>query len=335
MLSHSSIIVCLCMVFFLSYLFEPKGVCLKKCSPFSHLPRSEEEIFASSTRRTVDSLVFTKDRPLLLLRLLEAYRMHCRNAGDMAVVASASTPLLRAAYSRVNEHFPSVRFFYEGEAGVGDFKQATLRALHELSSPYVMPLVDEVVFTRNVDLVHVAASLDRHAPNGTFQLHLGLAYAGSASVPRQTVLETAVSSMHDSVRGFPWSPDLETQQLSFYHVINLEASVYSLARVRRDWATPAFRHPGELEFAWYHAKFDFLPSDLHLFYSRAVCVNIESGQHIREDAPERTELGVLEADARSVMQGSRFNIAALIGMNITTSHMSIPLTLLVGDIGRW
>ncbi len=300
------------------------------------VPTSNKMAFAAPTpppQRTVDALIFTKDRPLRLLALLESHRTQCRNAGTIAVVVSASTPLLRAAYVRAGQFFPYARFYFEGDSGVGGCRDATLRALQGLANPYIMPLVDEIVFTRGVDLAHVAASLDEHSPNGTFQLRLGAGYVDAEWVQQQALLENAVFMEHDTVRGYPWLPSIEAVHVGFYHVINLDASVYSAAQVRKDWAGFAFRHPGELEYAWYGAKFAFPAGCLHLYYARAVCVNIESGQHVREDVQQQTAIVQLEADAHAVLQGKRYNIAMLSGMDITTTHMAVPLEVLPGDIG--
>lgn len=68
-------------------------------------------------QRTVDAVIFSKDRPLRLLALLESRARHCRNAGTVAVVAHASSAPLRAAYQRLQELHPGIRFFSRGVLG--------------------------------------------------------------------------------------------------------------------------------------------------------------------------------------------------------------------------
>ena len=280
--------------------------------------------------RTVDSIIFSKDRPMRLLALLESRARHCRNAGGAAVVVFASTPLLRAAYKQLEELFPAIVFLYEGAEDasttgqITTFRKATLTALTLLSSPYIMALVDDVLFTRNVDLAHVASALDTHAPQGTFQLRLTLAYEGAGALQRSLVPFVANSS-HDAVHCYSWSAALEAAQPSFFHFVNLDAGVYSARRVAQEWGLLQFTHPGELEMAWYASKFTYATGCQHLFYAHGAAVNVEMGGHVRPDAGLGTKLVELEADAAAVLRGERYRVAPLAGWNVTASHLVLPL----------
>ena len=292
--------------------------------------------------RTVDAIIFSKDRPMRLLALLDSRARHCRNAGGAAVVVRASTPLLRSAYKRLEELFPAIVFLYEGVPDGGassipaaaqflTFREATLAALTKLHSPFIMPLVDDVVFTRGVDLAHVAATLDANAPQGTFQLRLTLAYEGAVAL--QQPLLPSVSHLHDAVHCYSWSAALEAAQPSFFHFVNLDAGVYSARRVSHEWGLLQFSHPGELEMAWYASKFSYGAGCLHLFYAHGSAVNVELGGHVRPDVRLGTELGELDAEAAALLRGERFNVAALAGWNVTASHLVLPLEREGGESG--
>ena len=280
---------------------------------------------------TVDSIVFSKDRPLRLLALLESRARHCRNAGSAAVVVRASSTLLRSAYQRVEELNPAIRFFYEGEApATGTFREATLAALTGLHSPYIMPLVDDVVFTRSVDLAHVAAALRAHAPEGTFQLRLTLAYEGAGELQRP--LHPTQPLMHDAVHCYTWSAALEATRPAFFHFVNLDAGVYAKERVAREWGALQFTHPGELEMGWYASKFTYAPGVCaHFFYAHGACVNVETGGHVRPDAVQGTELHALEEDATALLRGERLSMAELVGWNVSNSHLVLPLPRMPGE----
>lgn len=200
-----------------------------------------------------------------------------------------------------------------------------------------MPLVDDVLFTRSVDLAHVARALDAHAPQGTFQLRLTLAYPGAGALAQRSPLAVpplAVPPLahHDTLHCYAWSSTLETLQPSFFHFVNLDAGVYSTERVTREWGALGFSHPGELEMAWYASKTTYAAGCQHLFYAQGAAVNVEMGGKVRPDAEQHsTGLAELEADAAAVLRGERLDVSALVGWNVTQSHLVLPLVRLAGE----
>jgi hypothetical protein len=285
--------------------------------------------------RAVDTLIFSKDRPLKLFALLESQARHVRGGGGAVTIILRATSLAAAVGYRVVEAaFPGVRFVWQTPAL--SFQRTTEAALRGLQAPYLMPLVDELVWTRPVDLAAVAGALRRGGDVGTFQLRLGLHLAGIAAA-RPNIASSSSSSFaaaRDTAAAtycYEWTgPDMAPS--TFAHPTVLDAGVYPSARLQREWYSLSYGSPNELEFFWYAHRQGYGPGCVHLFYANASVVNNESGDLVRDTAGALG--GSSGGDARAViaanhtaalLAGQRIDVAAFDGLTGPYAHVSVPL----------
>ena len=118
----------------------------------------------------VEALVFSKDRPYQLHGLLTSLQRHATNLHRAVVIYHASTECTAEAYARLTRSFPDAAFIDDGPRG---FRYTVEETLLALNSSHVVPMVDELVWTRSVDFAWYAAALEKLSPRGSVQLRLG------------------------------------------------------------------------------------------------------------------------------------------------------------------
>ena len=275
----------------------------------------------------VDVLIFSKDRPLRLLSLLESQALHVSGASSVTVMFLASTEVRQAAYERVASLFDDVEFVDEAQFGAEPdkprFQVAVESVLERLSAPYITPIVDEMVWLRATDLAHVADYLDTAAPegDGTFQLRLGMSYTNVGAA--NPILQA--SNGPRSVLSFSWSWELLPRDFAFVTVV--DAAVVSAARLRSEWKALRFNHPGELESAWEK----FQPSygkGLHFFYADSSITNVEDPNKVRDDRSHPGHANGLDAAAQKVVDGMHLNISSVTELMPLTGHTGMDMAFL-------
>lgn len=291
---------------------------------------------------TVDVLIFSKDRPLQLLALLESQARHVAHAGAVAVVVRATSAETAAGYQLVAALHPSVHFEWQAQAsrdwlGRAAFRRSVVAALAVLRAPFVAPLVDEVVWLRPVDLADVASALAQLGGQGTFQLRLGLHYTNAAAAkPREW---RAGAPGRPRVSCYEWT-SRTMQPPNFAYTAIVDAGVYPAARLRREWAAiggyRGYHHPGELEGGWYDAQPGYAPGCVHLLYDNSSVVNNERSDSagrvvtVRDDyagsaGPDNQR--ALLNDTRALLAGWRLDTAPFDGMLPPYGHVRVPLRL--------
>lgn len=282
-------------------------------------------------RRTVDSLVFSKDRPLKLFALLESQQRHVRNGGATTVILRATSLASAVGYRVVAAAFPGVTFVWQTPAL--SFQRTVEAALRGLGAPYTMPLVDELVWTRDVDLGAVAAALRRGSDRGTFQLRLGLHMAGVAAA-RPSIASLAAAAARDDDAAvaagggatycYEWAgPDMAPS--TFAHPTVLDAAVVPAARLRREWYSLSFGSPNELEYFWYAYRQTYGPGCVHLFYANASVVNNESGDLVRDTAADASKAELAAEHTAALLAGRRIDVEDFDGLTGPHAHVSVPL----------
>ena len=115
-------------------------------------------------------MIFSKDRPYQLHGLLASLSRHATNLHRAVVIYHASTACTVRAYVSVARAFPSAAFINDRPRG---FRSTVLETLLALNSSHIVPIVDEMVWTRPVDFAWYAAALEALSPRGSVQLRLG------------------------------------------------------------------------------------------------------------------------------------------------------------------
>ena len=112
----------------------------------------------------------------------------------------------------------------------------------------------------------------------------------------------------------------------------VDAGVYSAPRLRSEWATLRYRHPGELEGSWYAFKASYGKGCVHFFYEEATVTNVESA------TADKVRVDQAGADAASVDRLRRASLHLLSGQHLDISparnlvpnngHVTVPLALI-------
>ena len=261
---------------------------------------------------TVDIIIFSKDRPLRLLSLLESQMARVVNQGSVAVVFDGSEPAHLAAYAIVADLFPGVLFVSEADFAATDdksrFQLAVESVLSRFSAPYIASIVDEMIWLRETDLAQVAAYMAASAAGAatSFQLRMGMALSHIEDA-KPTLVPPAPSSAEADprVHCYTWtSPDMSPPTAAFTTIVG--AAVFDARRLVADWAALRYAHPGQLEGRWYSSRPSYSLPCAHLFFEEAAIANFETTIKVREDLKEgdsTKDSAVLERASTFVQMG--------------------------------
>ena len=301
---------------------------------------------------TVDVLIFSKDRPLRLLALLESQAQLVRNVGTVAVIFAASRSEHMAGYALVAALFPHVHFVRDSDFLVtasvnikSQFQTAVEFALRDLlHSRYISPIVDEMIWLRETDMAFVAAVLTSSNPegDGTFQMRLGWSVNGMAAARPESVSMTAskeASTLHQKIFCYRWTGHNMAPPDAAYTTI-VDAAVYDATRLRAEWATLRYNHPGDLEGGWYAFKPHYGKGCVHFFFQEAAITNVEIGMadKVRNDHSKRDadSVGRIVTASLDLLSGQHLNVAPAMGLLPDSGHVLLHLDLVLFEqCRRW
>jgi hypothetical protein len=127
---------------------------------------------------------------------------------------------------------------------------------------------------------------------------------------------------------YSWHSDISPYDFAFITIV--DAAVMSAPRLRAEWRSFNFSHPGDLESAWYSFQPTYGKSCIHFFYADSSITNIEDADKVRADKM-RIHGGPDEA-AFEVLAGNHINISSFSGSLVPSGghiHMQLstaPLT---------
>ena len=281
---------------------------------------------------TVDIIIFSKDRPLRLLSLLESQARHVSGAGRVAVVFLASNALRQAAYARVVSLFKDVLFFdeaaYHAVPNKPRFQVAVEHALESFSSPYITPIVDEMVWLRATNLAHVAVHLATadSGGSGTFQLRLGMSYTNVGAANPSMLPSSLAPGDPRNVFCFAWFRQISP--FDFASMAIVDAVVVSAPRLRSEWRAINYSHPGDLEAEWSRFEPTYSKECAHYFYQESSITNIEDENKVRSDRSRAEQGGGLDAAARELLAERHLNISSVEGFSPDCGHQRMRLGLI-------
>ena len=312
-------------------------------SDSGHISDAARACFASLTRAalaeprrndTVDILIFSKDRPMRLLSLLESQMAYVANQGSVTVIFDGSEPEHRAAYAVVADLFPGVLFVSEADFSAAEgkprFQLAVESALRQFSAPYTTSIVDEMIWLRKVDLAHVAAHMAASSAgaDSTFQLRMGMSLVkiddAQPSIAPHAPSLAAVGG--GGVRCFTWtSPDMSPPTAAYTTIV--DGAVFDARRLAADWAALRYAHPGELETQWYAARPSFSRPCAHMFFDDAALCNFESTAKVRidnADANPRRDASALTHASMLVQMGLHIDWSGLVARRQKPPYPHVP-----------
>ena len=129
----------------------------------------------SEPKRMADStftaIIFSKDRPLQLQALLQSMPYYVNGSDAQLVLYRSSNPAYETAYTELKSKFPSVSFVRESS-----FRKDLLIITKTLSTPWVFFLVDDLIFTDQLDLKTLPPEIPDEAII-SLRLHPGVTFS--------------------------------------------------------------------------------------------------------------------------------------------------------------
>ena len=303
----------------------------KQESKYIFIEQSCYRVCESLPAKTVDVIIFTKDRPLRLYALLESHFKHVINSGHVFVIFTASHDTHAAAYNVVKKHFPCVHFIDEGgftpEMDKSSFQLAVESVLESISSPFVSPIVDEMVWLSGVDFQDIADFLSTSDPDGrgTFQLRLGLSYLNMDLLSPHLV---QTDRSNKTILCYSWSSQ-EMKPIDAGYTTIVDAGVYSTSRLKSDWLSfRNYKHPGDLEAQWYQFMPSYGPGCSHFFYENSVIVNVESAEKVRSDFSSASDSEKILESSSQLLNNLHLDISTLFNYSPPYSHIYVKLALI-------
>lgn len=100
----------------------------------------------------VDSIIFSKDRPLQLYAFLESYEQKVREKGNLYILYKASDEKYAKAYTELKNIFHTPSFIFIAEE---DFKQQLSDICSASQAKVLAFYVDDMVFTENISYADI------------------------------------------------------------------------------------------------------------------------------------------------------------------------------------
>ena len=248
---------------------------------------------------SVDLLVFSKDRPSELENLLASIDRFLSGMRNIHVIYRATSPCFVNGYNQLQTVHQNVRFVRETESEDKSresykFMDAVLD-FFETGPTHVVPIVSEVMFIRPVNLQKLALELEKFNPLSSVQLRLGThlsIYSHALSKYKDKFIPPTINKIHglqnlqifDTTVGEIVECLTEQRKFhnAFWYVTNTDGALYSSKVLYDQWKSLAeFKHPGDLEFLWYHRKYRFHRH--HLMPMEAYCISNDGYERTRPD----------------------------------------------------
>lgn len=187
-------------------------------------------------------LVFSKDRPLQLLGLLESMSEMLRPAVSVRVVYRASTLKHREAYEQMlaGPFFHGVRGIPEGE---GCFKDIVLSQIDDVRCRRMFFLVDDILFKEETNLAVLDAFPPaRYVPSLRMGRHIECCYAMNRPIRTPNLDPCGKSG-----ELFTWP--IVSGDGEWGYVLSMDGHVFDAAEIRTLMTGIEFQNPNQLESA--------------------------------------------------------------------------------------
>lgn len=144
---------------------------------FAELYRSRIQYVASPGDWPAECVVFSKDRALQLHALLSSCMEKMAPQVPLRVLYHASTPAHQRAYEEVRELIPRTTISFRKQDSDRSFRDNLMELLDAIASEKMFFLVDDIVFTEDVDVRDFAQyDTDKFVPTLRMGLNLNKCY---------------------------------------------------------------------------------------------------------------------------------------------------------------
>ena len=178
-----------------------------------------------------DLIIFSYDRPLQLYALLESIDAHLRGLNSITIMYRASDENFAKAYQDIQKQCPAITFIRQINPP-RDFKPLLMSICKQLSSPYILFAVDDIIVKDSVNLIECVEYLERCCGYG-FYLRLGLnlnfcyPMQRTQAVPPHTLIDSTICSWYFDQAELDWAY-AHTVDMTLYRTKDVEWYVANL-----------------------------------------------------------------------------------------------------------
>lgn len=199
-------------------------------------------------KEDVDIIVFSYDRPMQLSAFLDSTIQNVTGIGEIHLIYRSSTDDFERAYATIKKNYTNIIFHRQSREQANDFKPLVLESLKNSSSPFVLFAVDDIIFTKNVDLSKCSKAMKNHKAY-TFMLRAGLNLDYDHPLGGKNI------SYFDTIedRMIVWT--IRNGVRIWRQPHSLDCSIYNKNVILKDIEDINFKAPNSMEDSWTELTF--------------------------------------------------------------------------------
>lgn len=255
----------------------------KKSYPYlTQLPIHE------TTSRTADLIIFSENRPMQLLSLLESIHNYVVGLKKITVLYETKTPQIESLYIELKLNYSDVHFV-KREGNLPVLISSTIFDSPVSSSKYILFAGDSLIVTDFIDLSKAVQTLELSKAYGMFLTHHeGLEYSASLTRYEPTPLSVPLLAFAGDDIPFAWQ---FSSGMDDWNAPNpFSCALFRKEDLRKIFSEHSFENLEELARTW----FQYFPSQgIGLYYSSPKSVYLRPSSAVSEqDLLEMFEEGL-------------------------------------------
>ncbi len=207
------------------------------------------------SKKQVDLVVFSYDRPLQLYAFLESVEAYLTNPHLIHVIYRCTDDRFASGYDKVFTRFRYVIPHKQGKNPQKDFKKNVLKSVFskKSKSPYIMFAVDDIILTDKIDLTECTDALKKYK-GWFFSLRLGKNITKNTLALNQSLepVHTGVPNGKDLKNGvFTWKFTDPSAQGSWNYPNSTDVTIYRKKDIKRFLKKAKYTNPNIMESEWH------------------------------------------------------------------------------------
>lgn len=207
------------------------------------------------SKKQVDLVVFSYDRPMQLYAFLESVETYLSNPHRIHVIYRCTDKRFEKGYKKVFNRFAYVRGHKQGKNPQNDFKRLVNKCVfsRQSKSPYIMFAVDDIILTDKVNLIQCTAALKKYN-SWFFSLRLGKNITKNTMANPQTLepVHTGVPNGKNLGRNmFTWKFTDPTASGSWNYPNSTDVTIYRKKDLKRVLKKAQYTNPNTFEGEWH------------------------------------------------------------------------------------
>lgn len=269
-----------------------------------------------------DLIIFSCDRPIQFLALMESIHKNITNIGDIFVIYRASTERFDAAYEEIKRIIDTPYYYKQSANPAADFKELTLACLKNCTHSYLFFAVDDMISTDPVDIAACIDALEE-TKSYAFYLRLGLNLTYCYPMNAQQQIP------HGSPYGehyFRWRFRDGVYDWKYPHSVDM--TIFRKEDVMQQLTDLPFKSPNTLESAWAGA-IGHTHDQYGICFLKSPVVNLPLNR-VQNDYGNRNAQSMSVEDLLLLFNlGMKIDINLLQGCVNTAAHMDYSPTFLM------